>query len=549
MLYRKYRPQKFNEVIGSPHIATAISNALFKNESAHAFFLYGSRGVGKTTTARLLAKSLNCENPIISEKSAIPFEPCGECASCKAVETGRHLDLIEIDAASNRGIDSIRELIDKVKLSPAMGKRKVYIIDEVHMLTNEASNALLKTLEEPPEHAYFILCTTNPEKVLDTIKSRCQQFIFKRPSLTEIQEKISYILKKEGKEVPSEIIPKIASGAKGAFRDAETLLEQILNKGEGNFSFGSDYDDYVNLMKLLAQKDTAGSLTLANKVLNNESSVEVWTENFIEFLHSVILYKLGVKESLGIYESAYKSEEKNLASINIEFLKTSIYAFSKAMEDFRYVALPSLPIEMAIINICNNSNDNSKINETKIQPAPVASKPKPAETPNVVKSVPLSIPVLKPEQAPSVSVIEEDLVAAIESDNSPQPEVNETEVESKIKYPREFPFKKMVIQLKETNHSIYLLLGTATVEYFAEGALKLRVPYSFHKERLLSTKIRTTIEKAATDLIGAKVLLECDLISAEGDGADLTDKNIKIPKKEVPLEKVFEDVFGDDIVN
>lgn len=547
MLYRKYRPQKFNEVIGSPHIASAISNALLKNEAAHAFFLYGSRGVGKTTTARLLAKSLNCENPIINEKTAVPFEPCGECASCKAVETGRHLDLIEIDAASNRGIDSIRELIDKVKLSPAMGKRKVYIIDEVHMLTNEASNALLKTLEEPPEHAYFILCTTNPEKVLDTIKSRCQQFIFKRPTLAEIQEKISYILRKEGKEIPTDIISKIASGAKGAFRDAETLLEQILNKGEGDFSFGSDYSNYVELLKLLDQKNITESLTLVNKILSDESSIEVWNENFIEFLQAVMLYKLGVKEGLGIYESAYKAEEKALANISIEFLRTSIYAFSKAMEDFRYVALPTLPVEMAIINICKPSNHNTTPIPTSVAPK---QKPPESNTSSAVKSVPLSIPVLKPEQAPSVSVIEEDLVAVIEAKPAPQI-VNEieVEVESKVKYPREFPFKKMVVQLKETNHSIYLLLGTAAVEHFSEGVLKLRVPYSFHKERLLSTKIRTTIEKTASDLIGAKVLLECDLISAVGEGADLTDKNIKLPKKEVPLEKVFEDVFGDDIVN
>ena len=574
MLYRRYRPQKFSEVISSSHIASAISNALYKGDPAHAFFLYGSRGIGKTTTARLLAKALNCENPVIDPKAKIPFEPCGECPSCKAMENGVHLDLIEIDAASNRGIDSIRELIDKVKLSPAMGKRKVYIIDEVHMLTNEASNALLKTLEEPPEHAFFILCTTNPEKVLDTIKSRCQQFVFKKPSITEIQEKIDLILKSEKKEVSQDIISKIASSAKGAFRDAETLLEQILSKGEGDFAFGMDYADYVEFLAQLHSKDVKKSLQVVYKLLANESNAETLVENYVEFLRNVMLHKLGIKDALGVYEVAYLAQEKELTKVDINLLKNAIYQFSKSMEDFKYVAISSLPLEMAVINLCETQDNSTSSAPTKenspSKNAPTVSNPtnnSPIGS-GVVKSVPLSVPP-KPSTMASatssapVAVVTEVVDIIVEpvsqslvdvlvlEEEANQPIVHEAkleEIKSSVKYPREFPFKKMVVQLKETHHSIYLILGTAVVESFTEGTLKIRVPYSFHKERLLNSKIRTAVEEAATNLIGAKVVVECDLISSSKEAKSLTDQNIKLPKNDVPLEKVFEDVFGDDIV-
>jgi DNA polymerase-3 subunit gamma/tau len=567
MLYRKYRPNKFSEIIGSTQVASTISNALYKDEIAHAFFLYGSRGIGKTTTARLLAKALNCQTPIIDPKSKIPFEPCGECASCKAVESGRHLDLIEIDAASNRGIDSIRELIDKVKLSPAMGKNKVYIIDEVHMLTNEASNALLKTLEEPPEHAYFILCTTNPEKVLDTIKSRCQQFVLKRPTLDEIQEKINLILEKENKKVPENLISKIASGAKGAFRDAETLLEQVLSKieGEDEFSFGSSYNDYAQLLLNLNSKNTTESLNVVSKALENEPNAEVWVEGYIEFLRSLMLYKFGIKNALNLYESTYKEYEKELNAISTASLQQIISQFSKAMEDFRYVAIPSLPIEMAIVRV----TDGEAIPSGNAGPssggagAGAGTKPTNKSTPLTMPSAP-SAASASPVQAsqPSVTaasssasalnneaVVEVIVMEAPLPEPEPQPVVTVEVKEKSFKYPREFPFKKMVAQLKETNHSIYLLLGTAIVDRFTDdGILILKVPYSFHKERLMSSKMRGTIEDSATALIGSKVVLDCDLISESREATELTDNNIALPKKDVPLERVFEDVFGDDIV-
>ena len=186
-LYRKYRPQEFDAVAGESEIMKTLRNSLKENRMAHAYIFTGPRGVGKTTTARLIAKGLNCL------ENGITDSPCNECANCKAIENGSFYDLIEIDAASNRGIDEIRELKEKVNYKPAQGRKKVYIIDEVHMLTKEAFNALLKTLEEPPEFVIFILATTEPDKILDTILSRCQRYDFLPLTKEEVKEKLSYI--------------------------------------------------------------------------------------------------------------------------------------------------------------------------------------------------------------------------------------------------------------------------------------------------------------------------------------------------------------------
>ena len=193
MFYTEYRPQKFADLIGADHIVLSITSALANSNAPHAYFFTGGRGIGKTTTARLLAKALTCTNPKLLDHPTVKFEPCGECKSCKMIQNANHLDVIEIDAASNRGIDDIRTLKENIALSPTLGSSKVYIIDEIHMLSNDASNALLKTLEEPPQHAYFVLCTTNPEKVLDTIKSRCIQIVFKRPQISDLVAKITKI--------------------------------------------------------------------------------------------------------------------------------------------------------------------------------------------------------------------------------------------------------------------------------------------------------------------------------------------------------------------
>src|SRR3972149_1256434 len=225
MLYRTYRPQKFSELVGLETVKQTLQNQVKDDKIAHAYLFAGPRGTGKPTPARILAKAVNCEHPQAGE-------PDGECRVCKQIEGGRYLDLIEIDAASNRGIEDIRTLREKIRLVPSVGKYKVYIIDEAHQLTHDASGALLKTLEEPPAHAIFILATTDPYRLLETIRSRCQRFTFERAPVSLIVEKLKEIVKKEKAKISDEDLEQIAKAAGGGFRDAENLLEQVLTGGQ-----------------------------------------------------------------------------------------------------------------------------------------------------------------------------------------------------------------------------------------------------------------------------------------------------------------------------
>lgn len=495
MFYTEYRPQKFSELIGADHIVSAITGALAKGVPAHAYFFYGSRGIGKTTTARLLAKALNCENPQISPI----FEPCGKCQSCLSVHNGNHLDLIEIDAASNRGIENIRDIKENVVLSPSMGKNKVYIIDEVHMLTLEASNALLKLLEEPPTHAYFILCTTNPEKVIETIKSRCQQFQFKRPTIEDLKRKLLLIAKDKNFEIAEDQIQKISKSAKGAYREAETILEQLIN---GNSDVVSDLfntnSDYKYLGEMIIKSDIASAIEHINKIYLDGNNLDVWTEKYISYLRSLLLTKVGVKN---VSNEFIDQDDEFMKKASLQLIQKMVKRFTQSLSEFKTAIIPTLPLEMALIDLL-------------IESMPIEKH---------VSSTPLEvhIQVQDKEKKPVVSKV----------------------------ISKDFPYKDLIEAVKPHNHSIYLVLYSCDFSSFDGKYLSLTAYYSFHKERVMSLKVKDIIQSEAEKLVGCPVVLKCDLSDKKPDAKMLTDKNVKSVKEPMDIEEVFEKVFGDDIVS
>ncbi|MEK7868380.1 MAG: DNA polymerase III subunit gamma/tau, partial [Candidatus Omnitrophota bacterium] len=293
---RKWRPQDFDEIVGQEHITTTLKNAISMDRLHHAYLFTGPRGIGKTSTARIFSKALNCEK-------GPSIKPCNACILCKEITSGSSMDVIEIDGASNRGIDDIRNLRETVKFSPSKGRFKIYIIDEVHMLTTEAFNALLKTLEEPPMHVKFIFATTEPHKVLPTILSRCQRFDFRRIQIKDIIAKLREVAKLENLNIDEDAFLYIGKASDGSMRDAESILDQIASFGKGKVhlkdvieSLGMiDQETLFRSAELVINKDTKTSLHLVDEILNSGKDTKQFLLEFLEHFRNIMLVKSGIE--------------------------------------------------------------------------------------------------------------------------------------------------------------------------------------------------------------------------------------------------------------
>ena len=358
VLYRKYRPQTFGAVIGQEHVVQTLTNSILSKNISHAYLFSGPRGSGKTTIARLFAKAVNCENPN-------GVEPCNKCSSCLEITQSKSMDLIEIDAASHRGIDDVRELREGIKFAPVKSKYKIFIIDECHQLSKDAANALLKTLEEPPAHAIFLLATTEAHKMIPTILSRCQRFDFKRLQAPEIIKKLEFIAKKENIEFDQPAFSLIALNSRGSFRDAESLLDECINfSGSRGSVRAEDIKELLGIVEvgqiaefvdLLISKNAKDSISSINLLADKGLDLHEFAKTLVYYLRQSLLLKIN-PSFLNIQNSGLSLQElekikQQTSTLAQKDIQNMLELFIDVENKMKYSALPQLPIELAIVNI------------------------------------------------------------------------------------------------------------------------------------------------------------------------------------------------------
>ncbi len=501
--YLKYRPQNFQD-LDSTEARQELLKIFKSGKIPHAFLFSGPRGIGKTSAARIVAKAVNCEKV----DNGQPFEPCNKCSSCVSITNGSNLDVYEIDAASNRGIDDIKELREKIKLSPASSKYKVYIIDEVHMLTTEAFNALLKTLEEPPAHAIFILCTTDPEKLPKTIVSRCQRINFKRATGAEVVEKLKKICEKEGLQSEVKALSLIAKMADGSFRDANKILERVSLSGQVNEEEVKKTAGVLaqfkpeEFLSFLSEGKTKEALLWISQAVEQGANLRVITESVLDWLRQVLLGNFGAAEEVGEIKVRFSPAE-------IKFL---IELFSRAYYELKFAVIPQLPLEMAVIEWAES--------RLKVNPGAGGEKLKVEEGEGEKGE--------KGDKKEGISLTS----ISFESVLSKWPEILE--------------------KVKPLNHSVQAFLKACRPLAVDGNFLMVEVFYKFHKDQLETEKCRCIFEKVASEVLGSEVKLKCSLSEIQRSPKPMPMiENIAVqPPADSPapkLKKVAEGA-GDDII-
>lgn len=498
-LYRKYRPQKFSDLYGQDSITTTITNEIATDKVAHAYLFSGPRGVGKTTMARLLAKAVNCTG-----RTAGSAEPCDECSSCLEIARGNNIDVNEIDAASHTGVENVREnIIENAQFKPTKSKYKVFIIDEVHMLSTAAFNALLKTLEEPPTHIIFILATTEEYNLLPTIVSRCQRFNFKKLPRELMMKRLNELCKLEKIKVDKEVLEKIIVKSEGCGRDAESLLGQIMSLGKKEISLAdaqiilpiSTMENTLEFMDLLAQKDAPTLITRIGTYNEEGVNFDHFFLDLLRILRAGIYISTtgdGGEYTAELGESGIKKLRQAVAAISTTDLVLLADMMLRRRTEVKFSPLPSLPLELLVIEW------SSRCPEQRI--SPVSSSPNAVVAPTVTAKIPDIRPIetMKPTIKPAETKAETPSHNTFSSGP-----INSSFVDIKSHW------SEMIIKVSETNASLSFILKTCRLSKLEDNLLTIAVPYSLHKEKL--DKNKKVLEDVTAEIMKERIRINIDV--------------------------------------
>jgi DNA polymerase-3 subunit gamma/tau len=482
----KWRPNNFDEVVGQEHITTTLKNAISKGRLANAYLFAGPRGVGKTSTARILAKSLNCKNGPTTT-------PCQACATCVEISQSRSLDVIEVDGASNRGIDEIRVLRENVKFAPSRGRFKIYIIDEVHMLTTEAFNALLKTLEEPPEFVKFIFATTAPHKIPATILSRCQRFDFRRIPLMKTIDQLDKIVAKEKIDIEKEVLFSIAKASDGSLRDAEALLDQLISFSKEKVSLSDvisvlgivQQDALFEITDKIIQKDAKGALGQLNNIIDSGKDIEVFLTNFIEHFRNLMIAKVskGDASLLDLPTDICEKLTLQAQCFSLEEIFSFFNILVNTQEMAKRLDSVRIPLEISLIKLAYNK----------------------------IKSE-----AAKPRDEKKVSSAEEPIQNTPKVEESVDAHRVGGKADLSLDNIKSY-WQEIVNSISKIKMSIATYLNEGNLIKFENNILTVSFPknYSLHKEALEKKENKLMVEKASSELCKTNIRINFTLASEE----------------------------------
>jgi DNA polymerase-3 subunit gamma/tau len=535
-LYQKYRPKQFTDLVGQDHIRTTLLNELVAKAPSHAYVFSGSRGVGKTTTARIVARAVNC-------LQSTNGEPCNTCENCSTILAGKALDIIEIDAASHTGVDHVREnIIENARVAPTRLPWKVFIIDEVHMLSTSAFNALLKTLEEPPSHTMFILATTELHKVPATILSRCEQFQFKRVSYTHVVERLAEVAQKEGVMVDRPVLEAIARRSEGAMRDAESLLGQVLSLHDTHVTAemaeiilpSAHTQELLVLFEEIVRLRVADAIEHVTRLVDAGVQIHEFNKELIEFLRSVLLYRVQKSlvplENLNLHAEQLQPLSELAGELSVTHIARMIEVFLVAGEQYKTAAIPQLPLELAIVKVCDThfgADAAPAARKPVAKPAPAGNAPV-ATTP-VKKSAPTTAghtATMATGKRSTTARTDASEVGSAEKAEQPTGPVTLTFTEIQERW------SKVLEEMRHRNHSLHLSLQVGTLVSFDGRAVVMGFQYQFYQDRLNDARNRPIIEEVLSQVLGGKVFLETVVGKEYARNTQSANSNIEQPTQE-----------------